>query len=189
MQNIPQIYDIAKTLYNKLIKYTNKMYEFIGEEYNVSKEELFIELDHFVQAILFRVALADDRLLDIELKFIKDIVDTDDMFKDQEITYLKELNEEQKQLFIDECNKVLNVVPEFVKLSVLCDKKSDEMLIVLSPTHCQKVFDYLKRIACYLKFIDGNVEIVEDKISKMVLTSVVDYYKKKYVKYAPNRKK
>ena len=111
------------------------------------------------------------------------------MFKDQEIIYLKELNEEQKQLFIDECNKVLNVVPEFVKLSVLCDKKSDEMLIVLSPTHCQKVFDYLKRIACYLKFIDGNVEIVEDKISKMVLTSVVDYYKKKYVKYAPNRKK
>ena len=63
MQNIPQIYDIAKTLYNKLIKYTDKMYEFIGEEYNVSKEDLFIELDHFVQAILFRVALADDRLL------------------------------------------------------------------------------------------------------------------------------
>ena len=97
MQNIPQIYDIAKTLYNKLIKYTNKMYEFIGEEYKVSKEDLFYELDHFVQAILFRVALADDRLLDVELNFVKDIVDTDDMFKNEEITYLKALNEEQKQ--------------------------------------------------------------------------------------------
>ena len=28
MQNIPQIYDIAKTLYNKLINYTDKMYNY-----------------------------------------------------------------------------------------------------------------------------------------------------------------
>ena len=189
MQNIPQIYDIAKTLYNKLITYTNKMYEFIGDDYKVSKEELFFELDHFVQAILFKVALADDRLLDVELNFIKDIVDTDDMFKNVEVTYLKALNDEQKQMIIEKCNEVLNVVPEFVKLSVLCDKKTDDMMIIISPTYCQKVFDYLKRIACYLKFIDGNVEEVEDKMSKLVLTSVVTYYKKKYVKYAPSRKK
>lgn len=189
MQNIPQIYDVAKTLYNKLINYTNKMYDFIGDEYKVSKEELFLELDHFVQAILFRVALADDLLLDIELNFIKDIVDTDDMFKNEENAYLKELNDEQKQQYIEKCNEVLKKVPEFVKLSVLCDKKTDSMLIVMELTHCQKVFDYLKRIACYLKFIDGNVEVVEDKISKSVLTSVVAYYKSKYVKYAPSRKK
>lgn len=189
MQNIPQIYDIAKTLYTKLINFTNKMYDFIGDDYDKSKEELLFELDHFVQAILFRVALADDRLLDIELNFIKDIVDTDDMFKDEEITYLKELNEEQKTFFIKKCNDVLNVVPEFVKLSVLCDKKTDEMLLVIDPTYCQKVFDYLKRIACYLKFIDGSVEEVEDKIAESVLSSVVAYYKKKYVKYAPSRKK
>ena len=189
MQNIPQIYDIAKTLYNKLIKYTNKMYEYIGDEYKVSKDELFFELDHFVQAILFRVALADNRLLDIELNFVKDIVDTDDMFKNEEKTNLKELNGDKKKLLIEKCDEVLNKVPEFVKLSVLCDKKADSMMIVMKPTHCQKVFDYLKRIACYLKFIDGNVENVEDKISKLVLTSVVAYYKSKYVKYAPSRKK
>ena len=150
MQNIPQIYDIAKTLYNKLIKYTNKMYEFIGDDYKVTKEELFYELDHFVQAILFKVALADDRLLDVELNFIKDIVDTDDMFKNVEVTYLKALNDEQKQMIIEKCNEVLNVVPEFVKLSVLCDKKTDDMMIIISPTYCQKVFDYLKRIAVLL---------------------------------------
>ena len=95
MQNIPQIYDIAKTLYNKLIKYTDKMYEFIGEEYKVSKHDLIYELDHFIQAILFRVALADDRLLDIELNFIEDIVEKDDMFKNEDIIKVEEDNVEK----------------------------------------------------------------------------------------------
>lgn len=189
MQNIPQIYDIAKTLYNKLIKYTDKMLEFMGDEYTVSKEVVIKELDHFIQAILFRVALADNRLLDIELNFIKDIVEKDDMFKNNEISHLRELSDEKKKEYIAQCNEVLSTVPEFVKLSVLCDKKTDAMMMVISPTYCQKIFDYLKRVANYLKFIDGNVLEAEDKTAKLVLSSVVTYYKKKYVKYAPSRKK
>lgn len=189
MQSIPQIYDIAKTLYNKLIKYTDKMFDFIGDEYKIPKDEVIRELDHFVQAILFRVALADDRLLDIELNFIKDIVEKDDMFKNNEIAYLRDLSEDEKKKYINQCNEVLSVVPEFVKLSVLCDKKTDAMMMVIRPTYCQKIFDYLKRVANYLKFIDGNVLESEDKTAKLVLSSVVAYYKKKYVKYAPNRKK
>lgn len=189
MQNIPQIYDIAKTLYNKLINYTDKMYNFIGEEYKIAKHDLIYELDHFIQAILFRVALADNRLLDIELSFIKDIVEIDDMFKDEEIQNLNMLTKEQKDFYTNKCNEVLSVVPEVVKLSVLCDKKTDELMMVVSPTYCQKIFDYLKRVANYLKFIDGNVLESEDKTAKLVLSSVVTYYKKKYVKYAPSRKK
>ena len=188
MQNIPQIYDLAKTLYDKLINYTNAMFEFIGDEYKVSKDEVIVELDHFVQAILFRVALSDDKLLGIELSFIKSIVEKDDMFKNQNISYLENLTLEEKENGIKKCNEVLNEVPEFVKLSVLCDKKADSMLVVMKPTHCQKIFDYLKRIANYLKFIDGNVIEEEDKTAKLVLSSVVAYYKKKYVKYAPSRK-
>ena len=189
MQNIPQIYDLAKTLYTKLINYTNKMYEFIGKDYDVAKDEVIKELDHFVQAILFRVAVADDRLLGIELSFIKDIVEKDDMFKEQNISYLDKFTDSEKEYAISKCNEVLKIVPEFVKLSVLCDKKADGMLVVMNPTHCQKVFDYLKRIANYLKFIDGNVIEKEDKTAKEVLSSVVSYYKKNYVKYAPSRKK
>ena len=189
MQSIPQIYDIAKNLYDKVIKFTNKMFEFMGDEYNVSKEQVLGELDHFIQAILFRVALADDNLLDIELNFIKDIVEKDDMFKDNEITHLRNLSDEKKKEYINQCNEVLNVVPEFVKLSVLCDKKTDAMLEVISPTYSQKAFDYLKRLANYLKFIDGYVAEEEDKTEKLVLGSVITYYKKKYVKYAPSRKK
>ena len=30
-------------------------------------------------------------------------------------------------------------------------------MMVISPTYCQKIFDYLKRVANYLKFVDGNV--------------------------------
>ena len=97
MQNIPQIYDLAKTLYTKLINYTNKMYEFIGKDYDVAKDEVIKELDHFVQAILFRVAVADDRLLGIELSFIKDIVEKDDMFKEQNISYLDKFTDSEKE--------------------------------------------------------------------------------------------
>ena len=67
--------------------------------------------------------------------------------------------------------------------------KEDELMMVISPTYCQKIFDYLKRVANYLKFVDGNVLESEDKTAKLVLSSVVAYYKKKYVKYAPSRKK
>ena len=51
MENIPQIYDIAKTLYDKLIKFTMKMYNFIGEEYDVSQKELVVGVDHFVKTL------------------------------------------------------------------------------------------------------------------------------------------
>lgn len=189
MENIPQIYDIAKTLYDKLIKFTMKMYNFIGSEYDVSQKNLVIGVDHFVQAILFRVALADDVLKDIELQFIKAIVEEDDFFKDLHTQHLNELSADEKVYYINKCNEILAVVPEFVKLSVLCDKKVDLMCEVISPTYCQKVYDYLKRIANYLTFIDGRAQEVEDKTHKIVLDSVVKYYKKHYVKYAPNRKK
>ena len=49
---------------------TKKLYEFMGDEYNVPENELICELDHFFQAILFRVAVSDDNLSDIELDFI-----------------------------------------------------------------------------------------------------------------------
>ena len=165
------------------------MFDFMGDEYDKPKEEVIKELDHFIQAILFRVALADDNLLDIELNFIKDIVDKDDMFKNNQITHLRNLSEDKKKEYITQCDEVLKIVPEFVKLSVLCDKKVDGMLEVINPTYCQKTFDYLKRIANYLKFVDGSVVEEEDKVAKLVLGSVITYYKKKYVKYAPSRKK
>lgn len=189
MEKIPQIYDVAKTLYDKLIKFTKKMYVFIGDDYEVSEDEIIIEVDHFVQAILFRVALADNVLKDIELQFIKAIVEKDDFFSELHTYNLKDLTIEEKNHYIDKCNKVLSMVPKFVELSVLCDKKVDSMCEVISPTYCQKVFDYLKRIANYLSFVDGRVYEVEDKIPKLVLDNVIKYYKKHYVKYAPNRKK
>lgn len=189
MAEIPQIYDIAKTLYDKLINYTKKLYEFMGDEYNVPENELICELDHFFQAILFRVAVSDDNLSDIELDFIQKIVEIDDMFKDDQLLRLGSLTDEQKKYYLDKCNLVLNEVPEFVKLSVLADKKVDSLLQVINPTHCQKIYDYLRRIANYLKFIDGNVGEVEDKASKAVLKTVVAYYKKNYATYAPSRKK
>ena len=40
--------------------------------------------------------------------------------------------------------------------------------------------------------VEETVEIPaeeEDKTAKLVLSSVISYYKKKYVKYAPSRKK
>ena len=96
MEKIPQIYDVAKTLYDKLIKFTKKMYNFIGDDYEMSEEELIIEVDHFVQAILFRVALADDVLKDIELQFIKAIVEKDDLFSELYTYNLKDLTIEEK---------------------------------------------------------------------------------------------
>lgn len=189
MAEIPQIYDIAKTLYDKLINYTKKLYDFMGDEYNVPENELICELDHFFQAILFRVAVSDNNLSDIELDFIKKIVEIDDMFKDDNLLRLGSLTDEQKKSYLDKCDSVLSVVPEFVKLSVLADKKVDSLCQVITPTHCQKIYDYLRRIANYLKYIDGNVGEIEDKTSKAVLKTVVAYYKKHYVKYAPSRKK
>lgn len=189
MEKIPQIYDLAKHLYDKIVKLNKDMISFIGDDFVVDSEELFIEMDHYLQAILFMVALADDRLVDIELSFIDDIADYEDLFEKDKLSSMCQMSEEQKKDYATICEKVLSSVPMFVQLSVACDKKVDSMCQIIKPTYCQRVFDYLKRLSTYLKFIDGNVKDIEDKVSKKVLTSVVTYYKKHYVMYAPNRKK
>ena len=87
---------------------------------------------------------------------IKKIVEIDDMFKDDSLLRLGSLTDEQKKSYLDKCDSVLSAVPEFVKLSVLADKKVDSLCQVITPTHCQKIYDYLRRIANYLKFIDAK---------------------------------
>ena len=158
MEKIPQIYDIAKNLYNKVIKFINKMIEFAGDDFKGDKQKMFIEMDHYLQAILFMVALADDRLVDIELSFIDDLADYEDLFEKDKLSSMCQMSDEQKKDYAKICENVLSTVPEFVKLSVLCDKKVDSMCEVISPTYCQKIFDYLKRMSTYLKFVDGTVE-------------------------------
>ncbi len=188
MDTIPQLYDIAKGLYDKLSCFTMKMIKFAEKE-KVDENEIFSELDHFIQAILFKVALADNVLVDVELGFVKKISEYDDLFKNYTLTSLSTLTLEEKSKLSNLCDDVLKKVPFFVELSVICDKKVDKLVEVISPTYCQKIYDYLRRLANYLKFIDGNVKVIEDKTSKAVLQSVVTYYKKNYVTYAPKRKK
>lgn len=189
MEKIPQIYEIAKKLYDKMVSFVDKMINFVGEEYIIDRRKTLVEMDHFIQAILFKVALADDRLIDIELSFIDDIADYEDLFEKDKLSSMSQMSKEVKKEYELKCDKVLDNVPEFVKLSVACDKKVDAMCKVIKPTYCQKIYDYLRRLSTYLKFIDGNVIEAEDKISKKVLSCVVSYYKKQYVKYAPSRKK
>lgn len=188
MESIPQLYDVAKKLYDKLDRFVLKMIKFIDLE-EVETFDVCCQMDHFIQAILFSVALADDVLADVELGFVKKIVKYDDLFKDYSLLSMKELSQEKKQELLMVCDNVLAMIPQFVELSVLCDKKVDSLTEVISPTYCQIIYDYLRRIANYLKFIDGSVKVSEDKVSKKVLQNVVTYYKKNYVKYAPERKK
>ena len=60
---------------------------------------------------------------------------------------------------------------------------------MIKPTYCQVIYDNLRRISNYLKYVDGFVLGVEDKVGKDVLKTIIEYYKKKYVKYAPERRK
>lgn len=188
METIPQIYDIAKSLYDKLNHFVLKMIQF-AEKKDLEEKDVYIDMDHFIQAILFKVALADDVLVDVELEFVKKIAKYDDLFKDYALVNLSLLSSNERNKLSKICDEVLEKVPLFVELSVICDKKVDSLTEVISPTYCQEIYDYLRRIANYLKFIDGSVKVSEDKTSKMVLQSVVTYYKKHYVKYAPERKK
>ena len=145
MEQIPELFDVADRLYNKMSLFVEKMYNFFESD-KVDHTELFVSLDHYIQAILLKVAMADEKLYVVE-------------------------------------------VPLFVKLSVYCDKKVDSLCQVIKPTYCQVIYDNLRRISNYLKYVDGFVLGVEDKVGKDVLKTIIEYYKKKYVKYAPERRK
>ena len=183
MEQIPELFDVADRLYNKMSLFVEKMYNFFESD-KVDHTELFVSLDHYIQAILLKVAMADEKLYDVELSFIKKIVDYDDLFKS--ISFDDNKNLETAIAIADE---ELEKVPLFVKLSVYCDKKVDSLCQVIKPTYCQVIYDNLRRISNYLKYVDGFVLGVEDKVGKDVLKTIIEYYKKKYVKYAPERRK
>ena len=183
MEQIPELFDVADRLYNKMSLFVEKMYNFFESD-KVDHTELFVSLDHYIQAILLKVAMADEKLYDVELSFIKKIVDYDDLFKSISFDDNKSL-----ETAIAIADKELEKVPLFVKLSVYCDKKVDSLCQVIKPTCCQVIYDNLRRISNYLKYVDGFVLEVEDKVGKDVLKTIIEYYKKKYVKYAPERRK
>ena len=72
--------------------------------------------------------------------------------------------------------------------SALSYKVLDSELKVLNPTYSQKTYDFLRRLPNYLKYVDGCVDIQEDKELKESLKTIIKYYKSKYVTYAPRRK-
>ncbi len=170
--NYPEMYQLGNNLYLKYLDNLNMMYDLAKDKIDFSKAELIKGLNQYLEALLIKIMVADQKLQNIEFDFINYILGTN----------IK--NIESMTIYED----ILNKIPLFVKLSVLSDKKMDEMLKVIEPTFCQMTYDFLRRLPTYLKFVDGHVPVAEDEIGKMALSPIVIYFKKNYVRYAPKRK-
>lgn len=189
MEKFPNLYDIAERLYEKLELLINSMIKeasLVSEDFD--KKEVMIGLDHYIQAILVNVSIADKKLDEYEISYFKKIAKYDDLLKDfvlQDNVLTKDLEMKLKKISDD----ILEVIPSFIELSVICDKRRESLCSNLNPTYCQQIYDYLIRIANYLKFVDGEVVSSEDKTARESIKYVRAYYLKKYVTFAPKRKK
>lgn len=177
MEIISELNDLGKKLYLRFIDNIKKMHEYVN--YEVPFEKVKKDFDLFIEAILIDVSLADDKLELMEISFIEEL------FPKCVILDSKRID---KELLLKEVKDLLNQVPEFVKLSVCADKKADSELVVNNPTYSQITYDFLRRLPNYIKFVDGFVDVKEDKALKSSLQSIIKYYKSKYVTYAPRRK-
>lgn len=182
MNTIPQLFNIASDLYNKLARLVNEMYDLCGDKASKSRQDILHEFNGFIQAILIKVAVADEKFLLEEYTFVKDLVGAGNFIEEENLQY------EDLDKLVARSNEFLKRVPEFIKLSVLADKTINEKLIIKNPTYCQIVYDNLKRIANYLKFYDCDLDEREDIIDNTVLKEIISYYKKNYVTYARRRK-
>lgn len=185
----PELTIIAEKKYDKHYEYLKDMYEYAGSKLGVTLDEVLLDFDRFVQAILFIVAESDSKLDTLEVTFIKEVVYNDILFKDYSVADLCGLTGNALKNLLDKCNEIIKIVPHFVKLSVLYDKKIDEELRVISPTCCQINYDFIKRLPNYIKFIDGEVAPIEDIAANDLLSEVKKYYKKRYMKYSVERGK
>lgn len=192
MEKFPGIYEVANRLYIKMSSLIETMYkevkDFEMEEVTITKEEVMVELDHYIQALLLRVAIADNMLDDIEISFVKRIAKHDDAFKEYEDIESGSITSSLKLELSNKCDEIIKVIPYFVKMSVMIDKYLDSRAISQKLTHSQVIYDNLIRIANYLKFVDGNLLPVEDKTSREVMKEVRKYYLSSYVKFARARK-
>jgi hypothetical protein len=186
MENIPQIYDIASNFYLKIQNNVKNMHFALEENKSILKplEETLKEFDDYIESLLLVVSYADLKVLNIEIDFIKNITMNKSLFFEFDLK-----NQQDLQEALNISKAILNRVPTFVKNAVVLDKANDAVAKVISPTNCQIIYDNLKRIANYLKYVDGNVAVSEDKMVKEALGTVITYFKNKYVKYAPSRKK
>ena len=183
MENIPEIYDVARSLFIKLKDVTLKTIEITG--YKEYQENILNEFNNFVEAILYKVAVSDNKFKDIELHFVENITGRPSILAGYNKEKISDLSSDQTKLLCDKIDSILSAVPSFVKIAVAADKKIEEYGRVLKPSYTQIVYDRLKRLASYIKLVDGQIVGEEDKASKECLVNVVNYFKSKRISYAP----
>lgn len=189
MEKFPEFIKTAIRLYVKMNVFVEKMYQEMKDKIDIDHDAMLLELDHYVQAILLRVAISDGYIDEVELSFLKNIALSDYLFKDLKFIESGKLSKDEIIEVTSICDEVINRVPFFVELSVLTDKYYDSLLKVLEPTHCQVIYDNLIRIANYLKYVDGELLVVEDKTARDMIKTVRAYYLSKYVTFARKREK
>lgn len=177
MEIISELNELGKRLYSKFKTEIEKMHSYTN--YGESIELVYKDFDNYLEAILIKVALADNKFENIEKEFVCEL------FPD---CILSNKNEINLELLSKEVDKKLEIVPKFVELSVIADKKIDSELKTMNPTYSQITYDFLRRLPNYLKYVDGNVVIEEDLTLRDSLKAIVKFYKSKYVTYAPKRK-
>lgn len=181
--------ETGKIRYTDLKTTINFMYNFCDGKSIGTLEEIIEGYDNYIQAMLLAQGLSDGNLVEKEIEFIMNISDHNNFSKNIKLENYNNFTEDEQKIVYKECQKVIEQVPLFVKLSVTADKYASSKAIDNKPTFSQFTFDKLKRLSTYLQFCDLDVQPSEETGLRKILEPVIDYYKKSYVKYSTERKK
>lgn len=183
MEKIPEIYEVARGLFVKLEEVIKKTIEITN--YSEFEENILNEFNNYVEAVLYIVAVSDNSFQDVELQFVENITGKPSILAGYNKEKISDLTSDQTKLLFDKIKCILSSVPSFIKISIEADKKIESYGKVLNPSYTQLIYDRLKRLASYIKLVDGQIVGEEDKASKEALSTIVKYFKSKRIAYAP----
>ncbi len=178
MNKIETIYLKAVELYNEIADLIELTYDEMKELkiVKISKKKILQNFDLYMQCLLFKVALMDKKLDNVEYEFITKITRYYDLSKEYGI---------KKKVILDEliskietnCDNVLNDIPLFIQMLCLIDQMDEKRYL------CLKVFKRLMYIVCYLSQIDLNASNDEILGACSSLNPIMDYFKINKIKF------
>lgn len=178
MKKIEDMYLKAVDLYNQIADLIEEVYDEMKQTglIRISKKKLLQNFDLYMQSLLFKVALVDKKLSQVEYEFITKITRYYDLTKENGIKKKIELND-----FIDKiennCDETLKNVPLFIQMICMVDQMNEDNSI------CLEVFKKIIYIVCYLSEIDLDASKEEILGACSILNPIMDYLKINKIKF------
>lgn len=166
-------------IYNQLADQIVNAYNEMTKDasFHLSKNDVLISFDAFVQSIIIRSLLHKRNFELGEVNFIKNFVRYYDHYKNIIVNKDSYPTMDDVELLRKESIKITNEVPVFIMMSVLIDKEL-EIAIIKSP----KTFSYLL-YSTFEKIINLILDDPNDDFAGKVLNSIADFFVSNHILY------